>query len=151
MIHLRPLWSVSLLARSMPFPVVPTLSKTPLINSPSRFLVAVTLGDPYKRMKSGLGIEISIFLSGKIRDIFSWQTLRFCVTRRKDFQFEGVDESPAVGPIGSLSIRGKPGRLEGFQVAIDRAYSSFFPLRDLCYGQPVRAGLDCPDDTPLPG
>jgi len=36
---------------------------------------------------------------------------------------------------------GKAGRLKGFQVAIDRAYPSFSPLRDLFYGQPVRAGL----------
>ena len=71
--------------------------------------------------------------------------------RRRDLKFECVDESPAVGPIYSLGIQGKPGRLERFQVPIDRAYPRFFPLRDLCYGQPVRARLDCPDDTPLPG
>jgi hypothetical protein len=52
---------------------------------------------------------------------------------------------------GKKLVVTKSGRLEGLQVAIDRGYSSFFPLRDLCYGQPVGAGLDCPDDPPLPG
>jgi len=71
--------------------------------------------------------------------------------RGRNLKFEGVYESPAIGFFNFLGVQGKPGHLEGFQVPIDRAYPCFFPLRDLCYGQTVRAGLDCPDDTPLPG
>jgi hypothetical protein len=52
----------------------------------------------------------------------------------------------------TLSVyREPPPRLEGFQVAVDGPYPSFFPLRDLGYGQSVAAGINCPDDPPLTG
>jgi len=68
-----------------------------------------------------------------------------------DLKGEGNGKGPAIVLIGFLGPQGKPGRPEGFLVSIDRAHPGFFPLRDLCYGQPGGAGLDCPDGSPLPG
>jgi hypothetical protein len=64
---------------------------------------------------------------------------------------ERINEGPAVGFINLLIIKGEPGDLEGFQVAIDGSDSGFLPFGDFGYGQPVGAGLNCPDDSPLPG
>ncbi len=66
------------------------------------------------------------------------------------FKIAGVDEDSAVTPLGLLSAQGKSGRLEGFHAPMNPPKSDFFPLRDLGYGQSVRAGLNCPDDAPLP-
>ena len=71
--------------------------------------------------------------------------------RGGNFELEGVDEGPAVGILDFFGVKGEPGDLEGFQVAVDGSYSGFFPFGDLGYGQPVGAGLNCPDDSPLPG
>jgi len=71
--------------------------------------------------------------------------------RRRDFKFEGVYESRAISSIDSLGIQRRPGRLEQFQVTVDHPYSHFFPFGDLGYGQSVGAGLNCPDNPPLPG
>ena len=68
-----------------------------------------------------------------------------------DFEFKGVDESPAVGFLNLFGIQGKPGRLERFQVTVDRANPGFFPFGDFGYGQPIGAGFNRPDDPPLAG
>jgi len=50
--------------------------------------------------------------------------------RCRDFEFEGIDECPAVGPIDSLGIEGEAGSLESFQAPVDGAQSGFFPLSE---------------------
>jgi hypothetical protein len=67
------------------------------------------------------------------------------------YKFEGVDEGPAVGVFDPFIVKGEPSDLEGFQVAINGSYAGFLPFGDLGNGQPCGAGLDCPDDSPLPG
>ena len=68
-----------------------------------------------------------------------------------NFEFEGVDEGPAVGILDLFIIKRESGDLEGFQVAIDGSNSGFLPFGDFGHSQPAGAGLDGPNDSPLPG
>jgi hypothetical protein len=75
----------------------------------------------------------------------------YIFVNERGVEFEAVDEGPAVSLLDTLGIQGKPGPLDGFQVPTGRPKSSFFPLRDLGYGQPVGTSLKGLDDAPLPG
>ena len=74
------------------------------------------------------------------------------VKMRRGSEPKGFKESPAVLPLGSLAIQGKPGRLQGYRVLADIPDCSFFSPRNLFCGQALEAGFICLADSPqLPG